>query len=215
VHEPTLSLLAGWESFYVIIGSSAAALTGLQFVVIVLGAETGVLRSEVASRAYATPTVVHFCAVLLLAAVLSAPWHTFMYAERTLAAGAILGFLYAATLIVHARRQTDYKPVLEDWLWHSIFPLIVYAGLAISALMLEQAPDSALFAIGGLAIALLFIGIHNAWDSALYLALQRNTNLEANQAALRQTAAIADATMTDVVTPRDVSATTSSVSESR
>ena len=36
--EPTaVSLRAAWESFYVIIGSSAAALTGLQFVVIVLG----------------------------------------------------------------------------------------------------------------------------------------------------------------------------------
>src|SRR4051812_768692 len=36
----TNALLAAWESFYVIVGSSAAALTGLQFVVIALIAET-------------------------------------------------------------------------------------------------------------------------------------------------------------------------------
>jgi len=34
-----LSPFVAWETFYVIIGSSAAALTGLQFVVVVLGAE--------------------------------------------------------------------------------------------------------------------------------------------------------------------------------
>lgn len=40
--EPTALLpFAAWESFYVIVGSSAAALTGLQFVVIFLGAEVG------------------------------------------------------------------------------------------------------------------------------------------------------------------------------
>ena len=35
------SSLAAWESFYVIVGTSAAALTGLTFVVIVLLAEAG------------------------------------------------------------------------------------------------------------------------------------------------------------------------------
>jgi hypothetical protein len=67
-------VFAAWESFYVIIGSSAAALTGLQFVVIVLGAERKALGDGETTRAFATPTVVHFCAVLLVAAILSAPW---------------------------------------------------------------------------------------------------------------------------------------------
>ena len=34
------SALIPWDNFYVIVGSSAAALTGLQFVVITLVAET-------------------------------------------------------------------------------------------------------------------------------------------------------------------------------
>jgi len=34
-----VSAFSAWETFYVIIGSSAAALTGLQFVVVTLGAE--------------------------------------------------------------------------------------------------------------------------------------------------------------------------------
>jgi hypothetical protein len=37
--EEARSPLVAWESFYVIVGSSGAALTGLQFVVIALIAE--------------------------------------------------------------------------------------------------------------------------------------------------------------------------------
>ena len=70
--------VAGWDTFYVIIGSSAAALTGLMFVVITLTAETRLGTGDTASGldAFASPTVVHFCVVLLLAAVLTSPLHT-------------------------------------------------------------------------------------------------------------------------------------------
>jgi hypothetical protein len=71
-----MTALAGWENFYVIVGSSAGALIGLQFVVITLIAEIPIVRDvERASSAFATPTIVHFGAVLLLSAVISAPWH--------------------------------------------------------------------------------------------------------------------------------------------
>jgi len=53
------SPLAAWESFYVIVGSSAAALTGLQFVVIVLGAERETVGTCGRSAPSGTPTVVH------------------------------------------------------------------------------------------------------------------------------------------------------------
>ncbi len=68
-----LSALAAWESFYVIIGSSAAALTGLQFVVIVLGAEARTVRGPETVNAFGTPTIVHLCAALLVSAILSVP----------------------------------------------------------------------------------------------------------------------------------------------
>ena len=70
------SALALWENFYVIVGSSAGALIGLQFVVITLIADIPIGHGAAqAGDAFATPTIVHFGAVLLLAAVLSAPWH--------------------------------------------------------------------------------------------------------------------------------------------
>src|SRR6266550_3049938 len=76
MEEAGLLPLERWESFYVIVGSSAGALTGLQFVVIALIAEEEASASMLEVRAFGTPTVVHFCAVLFISAVLSAPWHT-------------------------------------------------------------------------------------------------------------------------------------------
>src|SRR5438105_3816031 len=58
--------LTAWDSFYVIVGSAAGALIGLQFVVVTLIAERPRLRVEEAGAAFATPTIVHFSAALLL-----------------------------------------------------------------------------------------------------------------------------------------------------
>src|SRR5438067_13895476 len=65
-----------WENFYVILGSSAGALIGLQFVAITLIADLPARKGqEMAGAAFATPTSIHFSVVLVLATVLSAPWH--------------------------------------------------------------------------------------------------------------------------------------------
>src|SRR5690242_4277499 len=71
-----MTALNGWGNFYVIVGSSAGALIGLQFVVITLIAQMPIRAGMAqASSAFATPTIVHFAAVLLLSAVLSVPWN--------------------------------------------------------------------------------------------------------------------------------------------
>ena len=62
----TMSPLNGWDNFYLIVGSSAGALIGLQFVVITLIAGGPVSRGEAqAGDAFSTPSVVHFGVVLL------------------------------------------------------------------------------------------------------------------------------------------------------
>ena len=77
-----MTALAGWENFYAIVGSSAGALIGLQFVVITLIADRPIASGQAqAGSAFATPTIVHFGAVRL-SAVLSAPWHGIDTAPR-------------------------------------------------------------------------------------------------------------------------------------
>jgi len=175
--EPTpLSPFSAWESFYVIIGSSAAALTGLQFVVVVLGAEARSIGPEVG--AFGTPTVVHFCAVLLMSAILSVPWRAVSHAGLALGAVGVAGIVYMAVVIRRALRQKHYVPVLEDWLWHCTFPFIAYVTLLVAALLLRRDPPRCLLVIGAAALLLLFIGIHNAWDAVTYIATQQPQHRE-------------------------------------
>ncbi len=66
------------------------------------------------------------------------------------------------------RKQAVYQPVFEDWLFHVALPLFAYAILALSSFAAAARAHEALFAVGGAALLLLFIGIHNAWDSVAY-----------------------------------------------
>lgn len=162
-----------WESFYVIIGSSAAALTGLQFVVIALTAD--MRRSGPREiDAFATPTIIHFGVVLLLSGILTAPWHGLWMPALLMAACGFTGLVYSILVVRRARRQTSYTLVLEDWLFHAALPAVSYALLASAALTLRLSPHAALFVVASAALLLLFIGIHNAWDTATYVVLQRD-----------------------------------------
>lgn len=164
--------LAAWESFYVIVGSSGAALTGLQFVVIALVAESRVRSGSREIEAFGTPTIVHFCAVLLVAAVLSAPWRGLMSVSVALGVVGLAGVIYGLIVLKRARSQTGYKPVFEDWLWHSVLPLFAYTLLLIAGVFLRSYPRRTLFVVAATALLLLFIGIHNAWDTVTYIAVE-------------------------------------------
>src|SRR5260221_3376889 len=171
MQEAAVSPLTTWGNFYVIIGSSAAALTGLMFVVITLIAGARVQRSSGSLAAFGTPTVVHFCLALLVAAILSAPWQVLWNAGLLLGLSGLGGVIYVVIVLRRARRQTDYQPVLEDWLWHTIFPLVSYTALVVAAIVLPGNPAPALFVIGAVTVLLLLIGIHNAWDTVTYVAI--------------------------------------------
>jgi hypothetical protein len=93
------SLLATWETFYVIVGSSAAALTGLMFVVIALVAESQRRSSAPEIEAFGTPTIIHFVAVLLVSAIMSAPWQSLLKVNLVLGACAIAGLVYGVVVV--------------------------------------------------------------------------------------------------------------------
>ena len=171
-------LLARWESYYVIVGSSAAALTGLQFVVIALVADTPGLGAEESVAAFGTPTVVHFCLSLFLAALLSAPWTSLTPVTWLLLAAGLAGILYTLVVVRRARRQTTYRPVAEDWIWHAILPMITYGILIGAGLGLARGAESALFLVAAVALMLVFIGIHNAWDTVAYVAVQHRPKVD-------------------------------------
>jgi hypothetical protein len=163
-----MSEFAEWESFYVIVGSAAGALIGLQFVVLTLIAERPQLGTPEAGAAFATPTIVHFGTALLLSALVRVPWHAIAPAAALWGVVGLCGAIYSVVVARRMHVQTAYKPVFEDWLFHVALPLAAYAALALSALSASSHTGEALFGVGGATLLLLFIGIHNAWDAVAY-----------------------------------------------
>jgi hypothetical protein len=168
--EPSArDVLSQWESFWVIVGSSAGGLTGLMFVVVALVRESSLPRNPDTINAFGTPNVLHFVAVLFLAAVLSAPWHHLKDPAHVVGATALAGIVYVSIVLRRMFRQSEYKPVLEDWIWHQILPMLGYALLFVGAAGMSHDQSWALFVIGAVALLLLFVGIHNAWDTVAYV----------------------------------------------
>jgi hypothetical protein len=164
-----MTALSEWQNFYVIVGSSAGALIGLQFVVLTLISALPLGRGTAqAGAAFSTPNVVHFGAVLLLAGILSAPWQAIFPAAVVWGLGGLSGIVYEIIVARRMQVQRVYKPVFEDWLFHVLLPLASYAMLAVTAFMADSHLRGALFSLGAAALLLLFVGIHNAWDAVTY-----------------------------------------------
>jgi hypothetical protein len=150
-------------------GSAAGALIGLQFVVITLIANRANVAGQAqAGDAFATPTIVHFGAVLLLAGIVTAPWPGLATAAHLWSVMGACGLIYEVVVLRRMRTQKVYTPEFEDWLFHFVLPLAAYAGLAGSAYVIRFRAAAGMFAVGAAALLLLFIGIHNAWDAVTY-----------------------------------------------
>ena len=64
----------GWENFFIVGASAGATLIGLLFVAITLGADLSTPRGTQGTRAFLTPTIFQFGAVLFQCLALLAPW---------------------------------------------------------------------------------------------------------------------------------------------
>ena len=168
---PTASApLPAWSSYYVIVGSSAGALTGLMFVVVTLAAELELRSSRPAFAAFSSPTIVHFCVALVISAAMSAPWPTLSVIALFLDVCGAGGIVYCIAVARRTMRQDQYTPVFEDWLWHVILPHVAYIAIIAAGIGLARAATAWLFALASATLLLVLIGIHNAWDTVTYMA---------------------------------------------
>jgi hypothetical protein len=169
----TTTLLEGWDSFYVITGSSAAGLTGLTFVVIALATDTKRVNPR-GLRAYVTPNIVHFGTVLGLAAYLSMPHPVLLSLSLAFGAIGLAGLGYIAFVGANIGRvSSEYVPVWEDWIFHVMLPAIAYGALLAAGCLIWSRLSLSLYGIAAASLMLLFIGIHNTWDIAVYQSLRK------------------------------------------
>jgi hypothetical protein len=173
--ESAPSLLGPWSSFYVMAGSSAAALVGLMFVVITLTSSRDLAaKSDLETRRagianFSTPTVMHLAAALFVSAILVAPWPAFLLPGLSVALVGLYGSFYCLRIVYRARMLRRYQADTEDWAWYWILPLFAYVVMVAASFGLHVIPRIALFGIAGGVLLLLLVGIHNAWDIVTYI----------------------------------------------
>jgi hypothetical protein len=169
--------LEGWDNFYVILGSAAAALLGLTFVVIALISEQ---RPNPAGTAgYITPTVVHFGTVLGLSCFVSMPHQNVIALSLGFGSSATGLLIYTGVITSNMRRFAHrYVPVLEDWIWHVMLPVAAYCVLLAMAFFLWHEPRESMYGIAAALVLLLFVGIHNSWDVAVSVTAQNKKDEE-------------------------------------
>jgi hypothetical protein len=160
--------LSEWESFYIIVGPSAGALIGLQFVVLTLIAERPSMRIAEAGAAFITPMIVHYEMVLFLSALLLAPWHSILPISIIWASVGGIGFVYECVVVRRMFKQAAYKLGFEDWIFYVVLPFVAYLVLMLSPLLASTHEREAVFAVAAATLLILFAGIHNSWDSISY-----------------------------------------------
>jgi hypothetical protein len=172
------SPLAGWENFYVIVGSSAGGLTGLTFVVIALVRDAA-RTQPTGLHVFVTPTIVHFGAALALAAYLTMPHQTVLAVSAGVGVVGLVGLGYGGRVAARLRRHGgQYVPVREDWIWNAILPTSAYGCLLASAVLVWHRPLQSLYVVAAMSLLLLFIGIRNAWDIAVWMTLHKEPDSE-------------------------------------
>jgi len=163
-------------------GSSAAALTGLMFVVITL--VTDAIRNrpkpEDGLSTFSTPTVYHFCAALLVSGILLAPWRSLWVPGFAIALVGAVGSVYIGRIAVRTWGLTSYRAEIDDWIFYAVLPCIAYLAILGSGLFLAHSSRIVLFALAAATFLLVFIGIRNAWDVVTYLAIRPNPEPDEN-----------------------------------
>jgi hypothetical protein len=176
------SLLAGWDNFYVITGGAAGGLTGLTFVVITLVADTHRVR-PVAVRTFVSPTIVHLGTVLALAAYLTMPRHTVVSLSLGLGVVGLAGLVYVGTVAAGIYRiKAAYTAVLEDWIWNVILPALCFCVLLSMAFLFSTRPKQCPYGVAAAIMLLMIVGIHNAWDIAVWNSVNKQDKAEKPEA---------------------------------
>jgi hypothetical protein len=158
-------MFAGWENFYLMIGSAAAGLIGLLFVVATLTGGLGAHKAEIGARVYLTPTVSHFAVILAASAITAAPRLNPWVTAGLLTGAGLWGLAYSANVarMLHLRKGTTV-PHWTDFWCYGCLPGVLYLAQITAAGALAMSVFWGQDALAAALMALLLLTIRNAWD---------------------------------------------------
>ena len=160
-----------WGEYFFMIGSSAAALIGLMFVVVTLTAGRDRDEVERGKRLYTSPIVWHLAVILVISGAAIAP----MLSAKLFGIGsgclAVLGMIVGLrSAFGISRRPGAPGAAAFDVFWYGVAPAIAYVGMAIASVGLVERQAWGAGAIAADLMALLLVSIHAEWDLVTYLA---------------------------------------------
>ncbi len=168
-------MFQGWDSFFQITGEAAATLVGLLFLIVSFSENRDRTLMLRAASIYLTPTALHFAIVLLISALAVAPRLPVSIKMTLIGLGPLTGLynsLWAGVRMAMRARETKLAHWSDFWMYGAT-PSVVYLGLVATTAALWLGVDLAPSAMAILLLALLLIGIRNAWDLVTWMAPRR------------------------------------------
>jgi hypothetical protein len=163
-------MFEGWDSYFLLIGGAAGALIGLLFVVASLPSGLERQRRLAGASLYMTPTVFDFAVVVVLSGVALVPHLPSRHVALAVGICALAGAIYLGLVAMTMARGKLFAPSHWSDLWcYGMGPFVIYLGLGAAAAAAALAAIWAPLAVAGAAMALLLLGIRNAWDLVTWL----------------------------------------------
>lgn len=164
-------MFEGWGEYFFMIGSSAAALIGLMFVVVTLTAGRDRAEVERGKHLYTSPIVWALGVVLALSGMAIAPGVSAKFFGLAGSGLGLLGIAIGLRSAVGIWRSPGAPDAREfDVFWYGVAPALVYAGLSVSAVAIVRGVAWGPTAVAADLMALLLVSIHAEWDLVTYLA---------------------------------------------
>ena len=167
-------MFRGWDTYFGMLGTAAAGLIGLLFVVVTL---TKNFERESALRGtalYLTPTMVHFSVVLSVSAVAIAPDLPVRWVAEIIGVAIIFGIANSvrATFGIARPRPDRHSPHWSDIWGYGVAPVALYVALAATDVAIFMQVKLAVAALAALLLTLIMLAIRNAWDLVTWMAPQ-------------------------------------------
>jgi hypothetical protein len=174
--QPTLpDLIRPWHDFYLLVGTASATLVGLMFVAASIGAQVFKEENRAAMQAFISPTVVHFSTALFACILATIPEHTGMELIVLLSVLGLAGLGYSARVWTQLIVRRKFSVDAFDRLFYAVIPGIGQFLVFLSGVMMLTAPAAGLDCLAIALIALLLVGIRNAWDMTLWIVIRAPT----------------------------------------
>lgn len=168
---------AAWHDVYILAGTAAATLMGLTFVVVTLSPRDVGESLLTGVKSFTTPILAFFATVVLVSVLMLAPWGTSRPPGAALVILGLIGLFYMVSTGAYARWR-ESKLGFDDLIWYIALPFVAYTALLLIAAGMWTGAAWALYGIASVVVLLLIIGIRNAWDVVLFMAIQTREKSE-------------------------------------